>query len=70
VKRKSELQNINAPHGQTKAVQLPVADWERVLNKIKKYEQALRLKSDLKEALDQVRELKSGKAKKQTLNRR
>ena len=65
---KIALQYLNDTNGQTQAVQLTVADWERVLNKLKKYEQALQLKSNLKEALDQVKELKSGKAKKQTLN--
>lgn len=65
---KIALQYLNDTHGQTQAVQLPVADWEKILNKLKKYEQALQLKSDLKEALDEVKEMKSGKAKKQTLN--
>jgi hypothetical protein len=65
---KIALQYVNDTSGHTQAVQLPVAEWEKILNKLKKYEQALQLKSDLKEALEQVKELKSGKGKKQTLN--
>jgi hypothetical protein len=39
-----------------------------VLNKLKKYEQALKLKSDLKEAFDQVAVLRNAKEQKQTPN--
>lgn len=35
--------------------------------KLKKYEQALKLKSDLQEAFDQVAVLKNSKERKQTL---
>ena len=41
-------------NGNTQAVQVPLPEWERGLNKLKKYEQALKLKSDLKKAFDQV----------------
>ncbi|MCO5241449.1 MAG: hypothetical protein M9904_15480 [Chitinophagaceae bacterium] len=40
----------------------------KVLNKLKKYEQALKLKSDLKEAFEQVASLKKTKGHKLTLN--
>ena len=43
---KIELQYLNDIDGNIQAVQLPLTDWERVLNKLKKYEQALKLKSD------------------------
>lgn len=65
---KFALQYVNDVNGHTQAVQLPVAEWEKLLNKLKKYEQALQLKADLKEALSEVRVLKSSKGKKQTLN--
>ena len=42
---------LNDTNGHTQAVQLPVDEWEKILVKLKKYEQALQLKSDLKEAL-------------------
>jgi len=41
---------------------------KKVLNKLKKYEQTLKLKSDLKEALEEVTILRKSKIKKQTLN--
>ena len=65
---KIALQYVNDINGHTQAVQLPVAEWEKILTKLKKYEQALQLKSDLKEAFDQVDTLRSTKVKKQTLN--
>lgn len=65
---KIALQYVNDIHGNTQAVQLPLTEWEKVLNRLKKYEQALQLKSDLKEAFDQVAILKQAKGHKQTLN--
>ena len=65
---KIALRYVNDINGKTQGVQLPLADWEKVLNKIKKYEQALKLKSDLKEAFEQVAILKKSKGQKQTLN--
>ncbi|MBX3163699.1 MAG: hypothetical protein KF900_04415 [Bacteroidetes bacterium] len=49
---KIALQYLHDVNGNTQAVQLPLTDWEKVLNKIKKYEQTLKLKSDLKEAFE------------------
>jgi hypothetical protein len=54
--------------GNVKAVQLPVRDWEKVLAELRRYEQALKLRSDLKAALDDVARMRSGKAAKQTLD--
>ena len=65
---KIALQYLNDINGKTQAVQLPLTEWEKVLNKLKKYEQALKLKSDLKEAFDQIAVLKNTKEHKQTLN--
>jgi hypothetical protein len=65
---KIALQYVNDINGKTQAVQLPLTEWEKVLNKLKKYEQALKLRSDLKEALEQVATLKQTKGHKQTLN--
>lgn len=65
---KLTLQYLSDINGNPQAVQLPLAEWERVLNKLKKYEQALKLKSDLKEAFEQVAVLKQTKGRKQTLN--
>ncbi len=65
---KIELQYVKDINGITQAVQLPLTEWEKVLGKLKKYEQALKLRSDLKEAFDQVAHLKKQKGNKQTLN--
>jgi hypothetical protein len=65
---KIALQYVNDINGETQAVQLPLTDWEKVLNKLRKYEQALKLRSDLKEAFDEVASLKKQKRHKQTLN--
>ena len=65
---KIALQYVNDINGKTQAVQLPLTEWKKVLNKLKKYEQALKLRSDLKEAFEQVAVLKQAKGHKQTLN--
>jgi predicted transglutaminase-like protease len=65
---KVALQYLNDVNGNIQAVQLPVSDWKKVLAKLKKYEEALKLKSDLKEAYEQVTSLKQTKGKKETLN--
>ncbi len=65
---KIALQYVNGINGKTQAVQLPLTVWEKILNKIKKYEQALKLRSDLKEAFEQVAILKQTKGHKQTLH--
>ncbi len=65
---KIELQYVSDSEGKTQSVQLPLTDWEKVLAKLKKYEQTLKIKSELKVAFDQVTQLRKSKAKKQTLN--
>jgi hypothetical protein len=65
---KLEIQYLSDVSGKTNAVQLPFSDWEKLLNKLKKYEQTLKIKSDLKEAHEQVIFLKESKKNKQTLS--
>ena len=65
---KMALQYLNDVAGNTQAVQIPITDWKKLLNKLQKYEQALKLQSDLQEAMDEVKQLKKSKAQKQTLN--
>ena len=65
---KIELQYVSDSEGKTQSVQLPLTDWEKVLAKLKKYEQTLKIKSELKQAFDQVAQLRKSKSKKQTLN--
>jgi hypothetical protein len=47
---------------------LPIEDWKRLLAKLQKYEQTLKVKSDLRDAFDQVAALRISKAKKQSLS--
>lgn len=65
---KIELQYVNDMNGETQAVLLQLTEWEKVLNKLRKYEQALKLRSDLKAAFKEVASLKKQKGHKQTLN--
>lgn len=55
-------------NGNTQTVQLPLSEWEKVLHKLKEYEQALQLRSDLREAFEQVVVLRNSKEPKQTLS--
>jgi len=64
---KIALQYVNDINGKTHAVQVPLTEWEKMLNKLKKYEQALKLKSDLKNAFIQVSAIRKSKKPNQTL---
>lgn len=64
---KIALQYVSDLNGNPQAVQIPVREWEKVLSRLRKSEQVLKLKSDLKIALKQVDALRKSKAKKQTL---
>ena len=65
---KIALQYVSDKNGKTQAVQLPLSDWEKLLSKLRKYEQAMKIRSDLKEAFEEVAVLKKQKGAKQTLN--
>jgi hypothetical protein len=65
---KIALQYVSDTAGKTKSVQIPLTDWEKLMAKLKKYEQILKIKSDLKEAFEEVSILRKSKTKKQTLN--
>ena len=65
---KLSIQYLNDINGQIHAVQIPLTDWEKLLKKIKKYEQTLKVKSDLTKAFEQVKKMREGKIKKQTLS--
>ena len=64
---KLALQYLSDIHGKPKAVQLSLTDWEKVLAKLRKYEQTLKIKSDLTEAFKEVVLLQTFPEKKQTL---
>ncbi len=65
---KIALQYVSDINGKTQAVQLRLADWQKVLHKLRKYEQALKLRSDLRDAFEEVNTLIEQKGHKQTLN--
>ena len=61
------LQYVSDENGKTQSVQLPITDWEKVLAELKKYEQTLKIKTDLTKAFEQVAQLRKSKVKKQSL---
>ena len=65
---KIAIQYVSEINGNTQSVQMPLTEWERVLNKLNKYEQAFKLKSDLRGAFEQVALLRKSKKHRQTLN--
>ena len=64
---KIAVEYIKDRRGRTKAVQVPMQEWERLLKRLKKYEQASKIKSDLKEAFDEVDRMRKSKTKKKNL---
>ena len=65
---KIALQYVNDSSGKLQSVQVPLTDWEKLMAKLKNYEQTLKIKTDLKDAFQEVAQLRKSKAKKQTLN--
>ena len=64
---KIPVQYVNDEDGNIKAIQVPITEWKKVLNKLKNYEQALSLKADLSEAFEQVAQLRKTRGSKETL---
>ena len=64
---KIALQYVSDSKGQTTAVQLSLTEWEKIVSKINKLEQTLKIKSDFKEAFEQVDLLRKTGGKKETL---
>jgi len=62
------LQYVSDIDGTPQAVQLSLSEWNRLLKRMKKYEQAIRLKADLSEAFDQVAVLRKSKSTPRTLD--
>ena len=65
---KIALQYVSDSRGKTQSVQLPLTDWEKILAKLNKYEQILKIKTDLTAAFEEVAKLRKSKSKKETLN--
>jgi len=64
---KLSLQYLYDTAGKVQAVQLPFLEWEKIMLKMRKYEQALMIKNDLKEAFEQVAEMRKQDGKIETL---
>ena len=65
---KLAVQYLNDLNGNVQAVQLPLIEWRKILFRIKKFEQTLKIKSDLTEAFSEIEKMRKGKIKKQTLS--
>ena len=61
------LQYVQDSDGKIQAVQMPIADWERIVASIREYEQILKVKSDLQTAFGDVRAMQSSKTTKKPL---
>jgi hypothetical protein len=64
---KLEIQYVNDSAGKTKSVQLPLTEWKKLMNRLQKYEQSLKLKNDLTEAFKEIETMKKFKTKKPKL---
>lgn len=64
---KLAIQYVNDSTGKTKSVQLPLSEWKKLMNRLQKYEQSLKLKNDLTEAFKEVEVIKKSRTKKTTL---
>jgi len=62
------IKYLNDANGNIIDVQIPFNEWEKILWKIKKYEQTLKIKDDLTDAFEEVKKMREGKIKKQTLS--
>ena len=65
---KLELEYVTDTNGKAKMVQMPVSQWKRVVSKLEKYEQVLKLKEDLEEAFIEVEKMRKTKGSKKTLS--
>lgn len=61
------MRYVQDADGKVQAVQIPVEDWNDLVEKVRHYEQLLKLKAGLSTALSQVDRIRAGKLKKRTL---
>jgi len=65
---KLNIQYINNEKGEIQGIQMSIKEWEKLIKKLKKYEQTLKIRSDLQKAIDEINELNKKRKAKQTLN--
>jgi hypothetical protein len=63
-----DIQYINDKNGDLTAVQIPINDWKWLQSRFKLFSQELRVKKDLIQALLEVKQMRDGKIKKQSLD--
>ena len=61
------MQYLTDGNGKPQAVQLPISEWNKLVNRLNKYEQMFLLKNGLTKAFDEVKKMQQGKLKKQSL---
>lgn len=61
------MQYVNDADGNIQAIQIPVEDWNDLVEKVRHYEQLLKLRSTLGTAMKQVTLMRAGKLKKRSL---
>ena len=64
---KTAVRFLNDRKGKAQTVQVSISHWTRIMNKLNKYEQMLKVKSDLTQAFKEVKRMSQGKIKKQSL---
>lgn len=64
---KVPMQYVNDADCNVQAVQVPVEDWNDLVEELRHYEQLLKMRTTLNNALSQVARIRSGKLKKRTL---
>lgn len=64
---KAPISTMNDANGNVQAVVVPVEEWNEMVEKMRHYEQVLKIRSSLGKAMDQVARMRSGKLKKRTL---
>ena len=62
---KIAIQYVSDSNGKPQSVQLPLTDWEKLMIRLKKYKQTLKIETDLKETFEEVAQLRKSKQKKE-----
>ena len=62
------VEYIQDEAGRPESVKLPVDEWEKLMERLQRYEQAAQVRADLREAFTQVERMREGKISKQSLS--
>jgi len=65
---KLNIHYINNEKGEIQGIQMSIKEWEKLMKKLKQYEQIIKIRSDLQKAIDEITELNKKRKAKQTLN--